>query len=174
MGKNYWYNNCNEIDNLVIFVCESYFIFMKHYCIYILYISDIPYINLETDSEEEEEREIQRKKKQTAQRHWGTIRRDVNDKIRVRKGNNVAGMSWNILRHQVRAQTQAEAVRLELYVKYGVVKPSANVQPIDKPTLSETAQQLIAVFENLEVKNIDDNVFSAAKISKFTEEKTQS
>ena len=128
----------------------------------------------ESDSDEEEEKELAKRRKQTAQRHWAMIRRDVNDRIRLRKENNKADMSWNILRHQVRAQTHAEAVRLELYVKYGVVKPSANVQPIDKPALSETAQQLITAFENLEVKNIDENRFSASKISKFTEEKTQS
>lgn len=94
------------------------------------------------------------RRRQTAQRYWSIIRRDINEKIRIRKLNNQANNSWNILRHQIRAQTQAQAVRRELYIKYGVVKPCSTVQPIDKPILSESAQKLINTFQALHVTNI--------------------
>lgn len=107
-----------------------------------------------SDSEEEEEREMTEKKRRNAQRHWAIIRRDINARIKVRKENNVANKSWNILRHQVRAATHARTVRLELYAKYGVAKAPSKIQPLEKPTISDEARQLINAFEALEVKKI--------------------
>lgn len=98
------------------------------------------------------------KRKATAQRHWGIIRREVMERIRLRKEQNSAHKSWNILRQQVRTQTRAELVRLELYIKYGVIKANnSEIKPLRKPRLSESARKIINEFSNLELRRIESD-----------------
>ena len=94
------------------------------------------------------------KRKQTAQRHWAMIRREIQERIRKRKESNSAGKSWNILRSQVRATTHTKTVRLELYAKYGVAGTHTTIEPLEKPTISEEVKQLINTFQTLEIKHI--------------------
>lgn len=115
----------------------------------------VPVVSVDIDSDIEMERETEAKRRATARRHWGVIRRYVAERVKQRKEGNTAQKSWNILRHQLRAQTNAELVRLELYIKYGVLKANhPDLKPVRKPCLSDSAVQLIQGFQSVKINHL--------------------
>ena len=111
--------------------------------------------DMDSDSEDEEEKKA-RYLKAEAQRYWGIIRRDVQEKIRIRKEKNPAGGTWNNLRAQLRALTRGNNVRQELYEKYGVVpKPGCKtLEDSMKPTLSIDIKEVVNRFQSLQVRKL--------------------
>ncbi|KAF6020070.1 hypothetical protein EB796_021617 [Bugula neritina] len=109
----------------------------------------------DSDDEESQERRAI-KRKAAAQRYWGIIRRDVQEKIRIRKEKNPAGGTWNALRSQLRALTRGDNVRQELYEKYGIV-PKAGFKTAEdsmKPTLSINIKEVVNRFQSLQVRKL--------------------
>ncbi|XP_067927887.1 uncharacterized protein [Watersipora subatra] len=109
----------------------------------------------ESDDEENEEKR-QKKLKNEAIRYWGIIRRDVQERIRIRKEKNPAGGTWNSLRSQLRALTRGNNVRQELYEKYGIVpRPGAKI-PEDsmKPRASVDIKEVINRFQSFQVRKL--------------------
>lgn len=112
----------------------------------------------ETSDEESEDEEeyLQKKRKAEAQRHWGIIRRDVQEKIRIRKEKNPAGGTWNALRSQLRAMTRADNVRKELYEKYGIVPKDGQKYPEDsmKPKLTIDVKDVVNKFHSHQIRRL--------------------
>lgn len=110
-----------------------------------------------SDEDSEDEEEYERKKREAeAQRHWGVIRRDVQEKIRIRKEKNPAGGTWNALRSQLRAMTRADNVRKELYEKYGIVPKDGQRYPEDsmKPKLSIDVKDVVNKFNSHQIRRL--------------------
>ena len=109
----------------------------------------------ESDDEEREEKRKQRLKAE-AIRYWGIIRRDVQERIRLRKEKNPAGGTWNALRSQLRALTRGNNVRQELYEKYGVIpRPGAKVaEDSMKPKLTVNIRELVNRFQSFQVRKL--------------------
>lgn len=109
----------------------------------------------ESDSEDESEKQAKQLKAE-AQRYWGIIRRDVQERIRIRKEKNPAGGTWNNLRAQLRALTRGNNVRQELYEKYGIVpKPGCkSTEDSMKPTLTIDIKEVINRFQSFQVRKL--------------------
>lgn len=110
-----------------------------------------------SDYESEDEEEVERRRRQAeAQRYWGIIRRDIQEKIRIRKEKNPAGGTWNALRSQLRAMTRADNVRKELYEKYGIVPKDGQKQAEDvmKPVLSIDVKEVVNRFHSFQIKRL--------------------
>lgn len=109
------------------------------------------------DSDEEVVAERKAKKlKSEAARYWNIIRRDVQERIRIRKEKNPAGGTWNELRSQLRALTRANNVRQELYEKYGIVpKPGSRIaEDSMKPKLSVDIREVVNRFQSFQVRKL--------------------
>jgi len=109
----------------------------------------------ESDSDDEEVYEA-RRRKETAQQHWSIIRRDIQERIRIRKENNPANKAWNALREQLRAMTRGDNVRRELYERYGIVPKVGQKIPEDemKPRLSCDLKELVNRFQSVHIKRL--------------------
>lgn len=111
----------------------------------------------EEDEESEDEEEYnRRRRKAEALRHWGIIRRDIQEKIRIRKEKNPAGGTWNALRSQLRAMTRADNVRKELYEKYGIVAKDGHKYAEDtmKPTPSIDIKDVVNKFYSFQIRRL--------------------
>lgn len=111
----------------------------------------------EDEEESEDEEEYDRRRRQAeALRHWGIIRRDIQEKIRIRKEKNPAGGTWNALRSQLRAMTRADNVRKELYEKYGIVAKDGEKYAEDsmKPTPSIDIKDVVNKFYSFQIRRL--------------------
>lgn len=112
--------------------------------------------DIENSDDEDGQARKARNLQAEARRYWGVIRRDVQEKIRVRKEKNPAGGTWNQLRSQLRALTRANNVRQELYEKYGIVpRPGSKItEDTMKPTLSIDIREVVNRFQSFQVRKL--------------------
>lgn len=111
----------------------------------------------EEESEEEDEEELERRRrKEEALRYWGIIRRDIQERIRIRKEKNPAGGTWNALRSQLRAMTRADNVRKELYEKYGIIPKDGSriLEDSMKPKLSIDVKEVVNRFNSYQIRKL--------------------